>query len=289
MSKSVFDFYNSSIDLEALIRRFSDLAIGADPDYFTNFLGVKVPAAVYPPVLEGREGQVEAPPLPANWHACVAEWGAVIRSVMLSGDAFRMVELGCGWGCWLNNGLKLAEISGKSGAAIGIEGDLGYVEMARQILDLNGFDKGEASVLHGVAGPTGKRAFFPIREGAEYGLEPIFVDESSAEEERIGGMLVEVDVYGLDKLFGEGEKINLLHIDIQGGEVEFLRDNLESLNAVVEYLVIGTHSRLIEGELIALLSTNGWKLEIERPAVFEISGDEFTTSIDGLQGWIRNK
>jgi hypothetical protein len=58
----------------------------------------------------------------------------------------------------------------------------------------------------------------------------------------------------------------------------------------VAYLVIGTHSRQIEGQLIGdLFGTGAWSLEIERPAILAIeSGKEPRTVIDGVQAW-RNR
>jgi hypothetical protein len=53
----------------------------------------------------------------------------------------------------------------------------------------------------------------------------------------------------------------------------------------VAYVVVGTHSRMIEGELMKLFLGAGWKLEIERPSVFKITQDGLSTTVDGVQGW----
>ena len=52
-----------------------------------------------PGVLDGTHGQVQALPIPANWHADIAEWGAVLRFIDLARKNFTIAELGCGWGC----------------------------------------------------------------------------------------------------------------------------------------------------------------------------------------------
>src|SRR3546814_4193882 len=73
------------------------------PDHLTNFLGVKIAPRFFPGILDGKAGVVEPIPIPANWHADIAEWAAALRSVDLAVGTFRALELGCGWGCWLNN------------------------------------------------------------------------------------------------------------------------------------------------------------------------------------------
>jgi hypothetical protein len=40
---------------------------------------------------------VEPIPIPANWHADIAEWAAALRAVDLARGSFTMAELGCGW------------------------------------------------------------------------------------------------------------------------------------------------------------------------------------------------
>ena len=86
----------------------------ATPGYVTNFLGVRIDPAFAPEALAGKAGTVEPVPIPANWHADIAEWAAALRAVELAGDTFRMIELGCGWGCWMNNTGAAARRAGKA-------------------------------------------------------------------------------------------------------------------------------------------------------------------------------
>jgi hypothetical protein len=70
--------------------------------YFTNAFGVLIDPKFFPTILKGREGTVEEISIPANWHADIAEFGAALRAVELAHNSFTMIELGCGWGCWMN-------------------------------------------------------------------------------------------------------------------------------------------------------------------------------------------
>ncbi len=64
------------------------------------------------------------------------------------------------------------------------------------------------------------------------------------------------------------------------------KDCLEDLNEGVRYVVVGTHSRMIEGSIIETMCGAGWILEIERPCIFTIDQDgRQTIIVDGVQGW----
>ena len=76
-------------------------------------------------ILDGRAGEVEDMPIPANWHADIAEWAAALRAVELARGTFSMAELGCGWGCWMNNTGVAARAAGlrwSSSASRGTKG-----------------------------------------------------------------------------------------------------------------------------------------------------------------------
>lgn len=80
--------------------------------------------------------------------------------------------------------------------------------------------------------------------------------------------------------------VDLLHIDIQGGEAELVNKSLPDLNRLVRRIVIGIHSRAIEGALIDMLTGAGWILEVERPAIYRLTeAAPPLLVVDGLQGW----
>lgn len=74
--------------------------------------------------------------------------------------------------------------------------------------------------------------------------------------------------------------IDLMHVDIQGGEWELIRHARAFHDAKVRVLFVGTHSRKIEGDLIAFLMKRGWKLEREKPCRFD--GRVHTPMLTGL-------
>ena len=89
----------------------------------------------------------------------------------------------------------------------------------------------------------------------------------------------------IEEIVRSGTKTDLLHIDIQGGEADLIASSLAALKKYVGYIVIGTHSREIEGALFKSLLADGWILEIERPAILGVENPVPYVKVDGVQGW----
>jgi hypothetical protein len=93
-----------------------------------------------------------------------------------------------------------------------------------------------------------------------------------------------VSMVSLENIFKDEARVDLLHVDIQGGELHLLRGSLHFLNARVSYVVVGTHSRQIEGAIMSIMLEADWILEMERPAIYSLGSTE-QLSVDGVQAW----
>jgi FkbM family methyltransferase len=288
---SPFWHYNSSFDAVDVMRRFAVIDPAPMAGMAVNFLGVAIDPRIFPPALAERAGTVEPIPLPANWHADIAEWGAALRAVDLSGPRFTMIELGCGWGCWMNNMGAAARSTGRDIHVIGVEGDVGHIAFAHEALARNGFTPDQWTVVNGIAAGRHGVALFPRQDhaGASWGLEPVF---GATDEQRdaavASGSHDVLPMIPLDQIAGAYDRIDLLHIDIQGGEADLIEECLPTLNEKVAYVVVGTHSRQIEGRLFDMMLAAVWLLEMERPAILSVAGPSPVVTVDGLQGW-RNR
>jgi FkbM family methyltransferase len=281
---SPFFHYNSNFDAEQVIRAHAAPNLMPHPHYLTNFLGVLIDPKFFPSILQGKAGQIEPIPIPANWHADIAEWAAALRAVDLSGDTFTAIELGCGWGCWLNNTGVAARRTSRKPHLIGIEGDRGHIEFARQACLANGFAGSQVALYRGIASANSGTALFPKQEtaGVEWGLQPIINANAKVKTTEL---YEEVPMISLAWAARDHGRIDLVHIDIQGGELDLIKDSLPLLAQKVAYMVVGTHSREIEGQIFALLRATGWALEIERPAILSLAGGTPQVTVDGVQGW----
>ena len=285
---SPFFHYNASFDARATIVRHARVDLAPHPDYLTNFLGVRIDPKFLPLILEGRAGQVEEVPIPANWHADIAEWAAVLRSVDLARGTFAMAELGCGWGCWMNNAGVAARASGLEVQLIGIEGDEGHVGFARETCAANGFAPEQVTLHHGVVAASSGIALFPRQDkaGEQWGLEPVFdaTDDERAAAVTSGRFDALPTISLEDVLDWRPSSTSSTSTSRAARPTSSSRAVLCSTRARLTSS-IGTHSREIEGRLFSQLLERHWRLEIERPAILDLSGDAPTTVVDGVQGW----
>ena len=71
-------------------------------------------------------------------------------------------------------------------------------------------------------------------------------------------------------------------MDIQGAELEFVRGNFDEISKLVKRVLIGTHSRYLEGALQEHFLSRGWALEMDRPAICELVNGQPQIRIDGV-------
>ncbi len=280
--------YACDFDALALIRRYHVEDQSPEPGIIRNFLGTRIEPVIHPSVLEPKSGTVEGLPFPGNWHADIAEWAAALLSVERAADTYRIVEAGCGWGCWMVNMGVAARNRGLDTTLIGIEGEARHLINARRTLSLNGFEDDSITLKHGVAGPKSGHAIFPRTEQGQvgWGGEAIFdPTPEQIDAARRGTDTQVLDCVTLGELSGD-KPIDLLHIDIQGAEADFVAGNIAQMDRYVRHVLIGTHSRVLEGALVAHLSAAGWRLEMERPAIMPIHGGKQYLAIDGVQFWV---
>jgi hypothetical protein len=288
LPQSPFWNYLSAFDAIGTIKKYAGKQVRPSPGFATNFIGVRTRPAFYPNILTERTGTVDPPPIPANWHADIAEWASCLRSIDLAGDRFVMLELGCGWGCWMNNLGVAAKSLGKKVRLFGMEADEDSLRFARLAFNDNGITEDEFTLVQGIAGKSGSVALFP-RVGAEGGGGGEAVFNPTSDQLRAAldsGEYVRIPVIDIDTLTRDEKRLDFVHVDIQGAELDLLTEQFDWLCRKVRYVFVGTHSKQIEGGLFELFTTGGhWKLEIERPAVFGLHEGRPSVQIDGAQAW----
>jgi hypothetical protein len=283
----IFFYSNSKINVRGLIERNAIKDLKPTNGYLTNSFGVLIDPKFFGPILKGREGTIEDIPIPSNWHADMAEFAAALRAIELACDYFTMIELGCGWGCWMNITGMVAKRKGLNVHLIGVEGDERHLSFAKESLNTNGFEPTEYTLHRGIASASNGTALFPTHNhpGAGWGAEPKFNLQPEDAEKLINmGLYEQLTQLTPERISDNFQRIDLLHIDIQGGEAQLITECISFFSDRVAYLVIGTHSRQIEGILFDCLLKAGWDLEIERPALLNLDPRPVVT-VDGVQGW----
>ena len=287
----------TTLNWQPLIERYKQHHLEHRPGFIVNYLGVPTRIS-FLGHLKGSAGFVEGTPWRGDFHSSVAEWIAGLRGVELAGDHFVAVELGAGWGPWMVNLCQAAKIKGaRRTFAIGCEADEQHCQFLHQHLADNGYSTSDYRLFEGAIGSEKGLTLFPISDDSahDWGLRPIFCKSEAEADEITSGAHSDyrgrqfrfhrVPCFTLQEVLAGIDHVDVLHVDIQGGEVELVRNNLELLRRRVRYLVIGTHGRQIEGELIAVLRSAGWQLEVEEPCAFDICHPGLEPQVDGTQGW----
>jgi FkbM family methyltransferase len=97
--------------------------------------------------------------------------------------------------------------------------------------------------------------------------------------------ILRVQRFSLSTLLRSFTIVDLVHVDIQGDEYDVIASAPQILKKKVKRLVIGTHSRAIEQNLLDQLAGHGWVLESEESCKFLQQGDKMLLTRDGCQVW----
>jgi len=205
------------------------------------------------------------------------------------------MELGAGLGPWVvAGGLAARSRSIDDVQLYAVEADPVHYSLLRQNLSDNGFQVNQYTAIHAAIGTARGKAHWPVigdpRE--DWGSRPLDEGAGAGQPDYLGRHFdnyIEIDVLPFAELLSQEQHWNMIHIDVQGNEASICENNLSQLSDRAHWLVIGTHSRIIEGELIRLFNGAGWVLENEKPCKFKFDRQRETlaamTYIDGVQVW----
>jgi FkbM family methyltransferase len=258
-----------------------------------DFLGVRT-SIEFSPQFKNLNGSVENIPVPANFRAETVEWAALIKSVEMANDKYAIAEIGASYGPWIADGLIAAKKKDISDVfAVAIEADEYFHSCIAKHLSNNGLEGVSCETLLGIAAAEDGFAYFPnVESGIDWGASAVFSDTPPSIDYR-GRPLgySKMAAFSLATILKAKPVFDLVHVDIQGSEREVIPSGINVLNEKVKRLVIGTHSRSIEGMLVDLLSSAGWLLDAEKPCKFSLPVmperiSEKHTFLDGTQVWV---
>lgn len=291
---TLFNGYSES-DL-AILEAFRNPDLKAEPGFVVDFLGGRTRITSLWSDVRKLDGQVLGLPVPADYHAEAAEWIGILKSVQSATDRWVGMELGAGLGPWVVAGGNAARLRGITDIRLcAVEADAQHFQLLKQHLTDNGFAPDEHRLLHAAVGVEPGTAQWPALEDSrdDWGSRPILGEVSGASATdylgRAFSETVPVEIVSMADLIEAELRWNMVHIDVQGHEVEICSSCIDKLNDRVEWLIVGTHSRKLDGDMLALMYAAGWVLENEKPTKFNFSSQasslEAMTVYDGIQVW----
>lgn len=296
-----------SLDVEGIIRSFPRYQGPSLPDRVIDFLGTKTRTS-YLGGLQG--GQVEDYPLPMNFHATALEWAGALAAVVDARQELVALELGAGWAPWLVSVARAAQLR-KIGKVrlVGVEGSKTHLAYMQDHFRDNDLNPDDHTLLAGVVGPRDGTAEFPVlaNPAIDWGNAAVLAPTgqnrcvrrlrrvAGAGRRTLRGLMTarpapaasteRLPCYSIDSLLRPFGVVDLVHVDIQGHEYEVLAAGRQALRQKVKRIVVGTHSRSIEQQLLDELSANGWLLEGEEACLFRQSKGGMALFRDGCQVW----
>lgn len=231
-------------------------------------------------------------PIPDDGYRSEAEeYAALAYALDSAAMTFRIVEIGAGWAPWVIAGVMAAKNRGLHAHGIAVEADSTKIAWAvqhatdngcsSQVIDgsladtvhqLEALSTGEPPVdiviVHGAGWHESIPVHFPMIDpedmgGAVWTLPGTDVDYRGAHVPHhvINGIAVKTI---LDAVRA-GESIDLVHVDVQGVEFDLVNSTASDIQEVTRLLMVGTHSRLAEGQLQQLWLERGWGLLLDEP------------------------
>jgi FkbM family methyltransferase len=268
-----------------------------EPGFIVDFLGVRTRVTSLASPQRLHEGVLDIP-VPGDYHAEAIEYIGLVKSVARATTQFVALELGAGWGPWLVAGAAAARRRGLDPIRLyGVEADPAHFAFMVRHFEDNGIDPAGQCLIQAAVGLERGKARWPkIADAAnDWGSRPARLDATGTNDQDasyLGALLddfIEVDVVPVAELLEREARWDLVHVDVQGWERLVCDAARAQLNSRVAHVVVGTHSRKLDGELIDLFHHEGWILEHEKPSRFTfIPGARVLESMneaDGTQVW----
>jgi len=259
-----------------------------EPGYFKNFLGVSTKASSLPQNEELSGKVYPDPPKPGRGDgifAGVGEYNALLTAIEGSAgqDELTIAEFGAGWGPWVSAAGVVARRHGfKKINLIAVEADDDRFGELNAHLAHNALSGApdvtvktyNAGVWHSDGTLNFPKAVNPLDYGARVSETSHTIDYRG-----LGLETFEIKALSLPTLLEGIGKVDYMHVDVQGVEFDVLKDQRELMESRVKYLFVGTHSRLIDGQLVDLLHKWDWEIHQADPCAFR-----YDRNVPSLQG-----
>jgi FkbM family methyltransferase len=295
---SVYTGYSAS-DL-IIFQQFNTASVRPSQGFLTDFIGSRTRISSLWRGCEQFNNVVYPLPIPGDYQCSAIEWIGLLKGVLAAKDHFAAMELGAGHGPWIAAGAKAAELRGLHAITLcGVEADPGRFALMRQNIEDNELSAYEVTLIQAAIGTADGTARWPrtTNPAQQNGFRPLRYTAqgngfSKADAAYLVGRhddMIDIKVVSFGSLLQIRPLWDLVHMDIQGTEAELCRTFVDELSARVRYLVVGTHSRKIETDLLEVMAGGGWHLEHEQPCRFAFKQaaviPEQMSTRDGTHVW----
>lgn len=228
-------------------------------------------------------------PIPSDGYRSEAEeYVGLVLSIVSDRDDYVVVEVGAGWAPWAVMGAVVGQRLGKTARGIAVEADGERARWAiqhvvdnglsvmhvdgRDVVDAVGTRSADVTVVQAAAWSERTTLRFPVLDDRDMGGAVNPTDHPTMDNRGAHFEYVDVPTITLDALLANEPVVDLLHVDLQGFELDVLLPALELIEAKVRFLAVGTHNRAVEGMLQQTLLAREWALLMDSPCTCVYDG-----------------
>jgi len=296
-----------------IFEKFERTAPFDDDRYHHNFMGARIahefeldlteavpsidPSLATGLKASGRSARYdEDPRYPYKLSEDYFEWIDLLEAIDRSNSKFTMIEVGAGFGRWIANAAAAIRRR-KNGSIltkkfIALEANQSRFDLLVKNCEDNEIPAAELDLVHAACTPDGSPVLMTCNNDYGTGVfrnEKLMAMETkrfSAKDSYGQTLTIEkVPAIRLETLLND--QIDFLDMDIQGTELEVIRNCVDALDKFVKAVHIGTHSSAIDAGLSHIFRLHGWHPRYTF-SCGQLNQTPYGTFrfVDGMQSWI---
>ena len=241
----------------------------------TNFLGVSTSLDFFS-WYQPKIGCIIAKlPFPDDGlHAEAIEYIALCKAFEIAPKVpyFTAIELGASFGPWVTAAAKICESLNRTARMTAVEPTPSGIRMMEKHLKDNGVGTPnfQINILRGCVSDFDGEAFFPACEVDQDNGGAVSYVDKSVDYRGVSIPHEKIPVFSLKSILKDFERVDFLHIDIQGTETVLFqnKDTLDLIDKKVALFFCATHSRKAEAAILDGIIGRDWILYRERPCKY---------------------
>lgn len=208
---------------------------------------------------------------PPTGSELLMDWEPMLAAIEMAGPKFTAVALGAGWGRWIVGGAFAAMKRGRDYHIVGVEAEPQHFRWMQRHLQDNGIPPEKSRLIHAAANSYTGTCWFMVGNSTEWYGQAVVSDAQYQSEDfqreirESGGQAEAMPCVDLNEVFAGLERVDYLHMDIQGSEAEVLLACPDLLDERVAMVNVGTHSESIERQLRRHFTEHGWQCRYDVP------------------------
>lgn len=214
------------------------------------------------------------------------EWLDLFEAVRTAGDTVTFVDLGAGYGRWMANVALAARQLGKRYRLVGAEAESTHAGWLREHLADNGVAASDYRLFQSAISDRAREVCFTEGHAQDWYGQAVIPSSDHGFGDWPAAQVVTLQAIDARDVFEGLDRVDAVHIDIQGEEERVVPALMAVLGATTRRVHIGTHSAAVHDMVGNLFLQDGWRPRRVIPFQTEAETEFGPIRVnDGLQSW----